>query len=120
MRWESETFVQVRRHSRVFEVVVRGEIDYDESDLLGAAWDEADEYDMPATVVDLTGLTFGDSQLLRSLLDARRRHQANGRVFVLLGPLQESVTRLLTISGTLEHFTLTNSRAEAVRTTGGW
>ncbi|MEU6772280.1 STAS domain-containing protein [Streptomyces sp. NPDC046759] len=119
MRWQSDTVVQVARHRRVFEVMVRGEIDYDESDLLNAAWDEADECGLPATVVDLTGLTFGDSQLLRSLLDARRRHQESGRAFVLLGPLHESVVRLLSISGTLEHFTLTDSRDAAMGAGGG-
>ncbi|MEU0052134.1 STAS domain-containing protein [Streptomyces sp. NPDC006309] len=119
MQWESGAVVRVTRHRRVFEVTVRGEIDYDECDLLGAAWDEADDCALPVTVVDLTGLTFGDSQLLRSLLDARRRHQADGRSFVLLGPLQASVDRLLTISGTREYFTLTDSREAALRTTDG-
>ncbi|MCS0603025.1 STAS domain-containing protein [Streptomyces sp. LP11] len=119
MQWESGTVVRVIRHERVFEVTVRGEMDYDESDLLGAAWDEADEHALPVTVVDLTLLTFGDSQLLRSLLDAHQRHRATDRAFVLLGPLHESVTRLLTISGTYDHFTITESRDAALRSAGG-
>ncbi|MFJ7147223.1 STAS domain-containing protein [Streptomyces sp. NPDC100445] len=119
MQWESGTVVRVTRHRRVLEVTVRGEVDYDECDLLAAAWDEADERALPTTVVDLTGLTFGDSQLLRSLLDAHQRHRADGRAFVLLGPLQESVARLLTISGTREHFTLTDSREAALGVTDG-
>ncbi|MFG2636394.1 STAS domain-containing protein [Streptomyces sp. NPDC048362] len=118
MEWESRTVVHVKRHSRVFEVAVRGEIDYDESDLLEAAWAEADEAALPATVVDLSGLTFGDSQLLRALLDVRRRHAASGRAFVIFGPLHDSVTRLFAVSGTLSHFTITESRDAALRYVG--
>ncbi|GEK01907.1 STAS domain-containing protein [Streptomyces sp. NPDC003388] len=115
MRWGSETTVQVARHARVLEIRVRGEVDYDECDLLRAAWAEADESDLPVTVVDLSGVTFGDSQLLSALLDAQRRHRARGREFVILGPLQEGLVRLLTISGTIGHFSITDSRDSALR-----
>ncbi|MDF3301478.1 STAS domain-containing protein [Streptomyces tropicalis] len=114
MQWHSRTTVQVTHHAHVFEIVVRGEVDYDECDLLHAAWAEADEQALPATVVDLSGVAFGDSGLLNALLAARRRHAAEGRALILLGPLQEAVRRLLAVSGTLDHFTVTDSRAAAL------
>lgn len=115
MQWDSRTTVHVTRHPRVFEIAVRGEVDYDECDLLQAAWDEADETALPVTVVDLSAVTFGDSGLLNALLEARRRHSAEGRELVLLGPLHQAIRRLLTVSGTLEHFTVTESRNAALR-----
>ncbi|MEV5427968.1 STAS domain-containing protein [Streptomyces sp. NPDC052701] len=113
MQSGSETTVRVTHHDRVLEITVRGDVDYDECDLLRAAWEQADEVALPTTVVDLSGVTFGDSGLLNALLDAERRHRDSARAFVLLGPLQRGVVRLLTLSGTLEHFTITDSRAAA-------
>ncbi|MFG2606450.1 STAS domain-containing protein [Streptomyces sp. NPDC048514] len=118
MEWESGTTVLVAQHDRIFEITVRGEVDYDECDLLRAAWAEADEAALPATVVDVSGVTFGDSQLLSALLEAQRRHHTSGRSFILLGPLHDSVLRLLTVSGTLGHFTVADSREAALRTAG--
>ncbi|MFF8942129.1 STAS domain-containing protein [Streptomyces sp. NPDC014864] len=115
MQHDSRTTVHVTRHPRVFEIAVRGEVDYDECDLLQAAWAEAEETALPVTVVDLSAVTFGDSALLNALLDARRRHSAAGRELVLLGPLHPAIRRLLTVSGTLEHFTVTDSRSTALR-----
>ncbi len=86
MQWESGATVRIARHERVFEITVRGEIDYDECDLLRAAWAEADESGLSATLVDMSEVTFGDSQLLSALLEAQGRHHAHGRLFVLLGP----------------------------------
>ncbi|MDO0929285.1 STAS domain-containing protein [Streptomyces sp. TG1A-8] len=118
MRWESEATVQVARHDRIFEITVCGEIDYDECDLLRAAWAEADEAGLPTTLVDLSGVSFGDSQLLSALLDARQRHEADGRGLVIAGPLQENITRLFTVSGTLAHFRVADSRDRVLRANG--
>ncbi|MEU3828957.1 STAS domain-containing protein [Streptomyces sp. SID486] len=102
-------------HDRVFEITVRGEVDYEENDLLQAAWAEAEEAGLPVTVVDLSRVTFADSGLLNALLDSWRRHRAAGRELILLGPLHPTVERLFSLTGTLEHFTFTDSRARAMR-----
>ncbi|MEU2062542.1 STAS domain-containing protein [Streptomyces sp. NPDC013455] len=115
MHWESRATVQVTCHDRVFEITVSGEIDYDENDLLQAAWAEADDAGRPVTVVDLSRVTFADSGLLNALLDAWRQHQAAARELILLGPLHPTVDRLFSLTGTREHFTITNSRSRAMR-----
>ncbi|MEU6807769.1 STAS domain-containing protein [Streptomyces sp. NPDC046831] len=111
--------MQVRKHERIFEISVRGDVDYAETDLLEAAWAEADEAGTSATVVDLSGVTFGDSGLLNALIAARQRHLASGRSLILLGPLQESIVRLLRLTGTFEHFTITDSRSAALEADAG-
>ncbi|GAA3114435.1 hypothetical protein GCM10017687_29310 [Streptomyces echinatus] len=116
MQWESRATVKVTCHGRVFEIAVRGEVDYEENDLLQAAWAEADEAALPVTVVDLTQVTFADSGLLNALLDSWRRHRDAGRELILLGPFHPTVERLFSLTGTLEHFTITDSRARAMRT----
>ncbi|WP_225823400.1 STAS domain-containing protein [Streptomyces naphthomycinicus] len=115
MQWESRATVKVTCHDRVFEISVRGEVDYEENDLLQAAWAEVEEAALPVTVVDLSQVTFADSGLLNALLDSRRRHRAAGRELILLGPFHPTVQRLFTLTGTLEHFTVTDSRARAMR-----
>ncbi|MFH9671738.1 STAS domain-containing protein [Streptomyces sp. NPDC017405] len=111
--------MKVTCHDRVFEITVRGEVDYEENDLLQAAWAEAEDAARPATVVDLSRVTFADSGLLNALLDAWRRHQATGRELILLGPFHATVERLFTLTGTREHFTVTDSRARAMRAGDG-
>lgn len=119
MQWESRATVKVTCHDRVFEITVRGEVDYEENDLLQAAWAEAEDAARPATVVDLSRVTFADSGLLNALLDAWRRHRATGRELILLGPFHATVERLFTLTGTREHFTVTDSRARAMRAGDG-
>ncbi|MGW3585686.1 STAS domain-containing protein [Streptomyces rubiginosohelvolus] len=88
----------------MFVVVACGDFDADERDLLLSAWDEADDRNLPVTVLDLSGVTFGDSSFLDSLLLAHRRHHAANRRLVLAGPLHRLVVLLLTVTGTLPHF----------------
>nr|WP_229862958.1 STAS domain-containing protein [Streptomyces galbus] len=85
-------------------ITVRGEVDHDDTEDFVEAWAAADRAALPTTAVDLSQITFADSMLLNALLDARRRHADSGRELVLLGPLPPPVSRLLTVSGTLEHF----------------
>ncbi|MGW3304607.1 STAS domain-containing protein [Streptomyces rubiginosohelvolus] len=63
-----------------------GDFDADERDLLLSVWVGADDRNLPVTVLDLSGVTFGDSSFLDSLLLARRHHWASRRL-VLAGPL---------------------------------
>ncbi|MGW3334084.1 STAS domain-containing protein [Streptomyces rubiginosohelvolus] len=106
--------VQVREERGVFVVVACGDFDADERDLLLSAWDEADARNLPVTVLDLSGVTFGDSLFLDSLLLARRRHAANRRL-VLAGPLHRLVVLLLSVTGTLPHFETAASLTDALR-----
>ncbi|WP_225828404.1 STAS domain-containing protein [Streptomyces naphthomycinicus] len=82
--------------------------DYEDAEEFAAAWDAADEAGIPTTAVDLSRVVFADSMLLNALLMTRHRHAAAGRD-VLIGPLQPAVTRLLTVSGTLDQFTIAST-----------
>ncbi|MGW6650575.1 STAS domain-containing protein [Streptomyces rubiginosohelvolus] len=72
----------------MFVVVACEDFDADERDLLLSVWVGADDRNLPVTVLDLSGVTFGDSSFLDSLLLARRRHHAASRRLVLAGPLR--------------------------------
>ncbi|MFB8245591.1 STAS domain-containing protein [Streptomyces sp. NPDC055952] len=103
------TKVHVTHLDQVVCVAVRGELDFEDAEDVAAAWTAADRSGLPTTAVDLSRVAFADSMLLNALLDARRRHEATGRTFVLLGPLNAPVSRLLEVTGTLGHFTVQNS-----------
>ncbi|MFJ9638647.1 STAS domain-containing protein [Streptomyces sp. NPDC101178] len=97
-----------------FVVAASGEFDLDEQEQLLAALGEADRRNLPATAVDLSGVTFADSSLLNALLHAWRRHRTSGRRLILAGPLHPTVTQLLTVTGTLEHFEIAETLSEAL------
>ncbi|MFC8494780.1 STAS domain-containing protein [Streptomyces sp. NPDC057235] len=107
--WDSRAVVRVREDAGVFIVIVAGEVDHDEDDLLGAAWEEAHDAGPSATVVDLSGVTFADSALLNTLLHAHERHRDDGRALLLAGPLHPEVRALFTLTGTFTHFTFVPS-----------
>ncbi|MEW2304957.1 STAS domain-containing protein [Streptomyces sp. NPDC006655] len=98
--------VHVSQHDQALHVVLRGELDHDDTEAVDSAWEAADRAALATTVVDLAQVTFADSMLLNALLEGRRRHHTAGRAFVLRGPLPPPVRRLLSISGTLGHFTV--------------
>ncbi|MGW3355452.1 STAS domain-containing protein [Streptomyces bungoensis] len=100
--------MHVTRHEQTFVLTVRGEVDYDDAEDFDAAWEAADKAALPVTAVDLSQVTFADSMLLNALLQARIRHQAAGRDLVLLGPLRPAIQRLLSISGTIHLFTISD------------
>lgn len=99
----------------VFAVVACGDFDADERDLLLSVWVGADDRNLPVTVLDLSGVTFGDSSFLDSLLLAHRRHHAASRRLVLAGPLHRLAVLLLTVTGTLPHFETAASLTDALR-----
>ncbi|MFI9804580.1 STAS domain-containing protein [Streptomyces sp. NPDC052301] len=111
--------LHVTRHDQVLVITVGGEVDHEDAEELAAAWDAADQAGLLTTAVDLSRVVFADSMLLNPLLVARHRHAAAGRDFILLGPLQPAVTRLLTVSGTLEQFTIAGTGPAPISWTGG-
>ncbi|MEU7410021.1 STAS domain-containing protein [Streptomyces sp. NPDC042638] len=104
-----ETKVHITRHARALHIIMRGEMDHEDAEDVEAAWQAADLAGLPTTAVDLSQVTFADSMLLNALLEARRRHAVDGRELLLLGPFHSAVSRLLAVSGTLEHFTITHA-----------
>ncbi|MFI8194819.1 STAS domain-containing protein [Streptomyces sp. NPDC085946] len=114
MDWRSGAVVHVYAQLGVFVVAVAGEMDGDEKDLLTAAWDEAAVSKAATTVVDLSKVTFADSALLNSLLDAARRHRLKGSSLVLAGPLPHVIERMFAITGVMEHFTFADSLDQAL------
>ncbi|MZE55387.1 STAS domain-containing protein [Streptomyces sp. SID5770] len=106
---DSRAVVRVHEEAGVFVVMVSGEVDADDRDLLHAAWDEADEVRLPVTAVDLSAVTFADSTILDVLLGAQDRHHRDGRAFILTGPLANRVHSLFAVTGTLAYFTFAAS-----------
>ncbi|MCX5401282.1 STAS domain-containing protein [Streptomyces sp. NBC_00102] len=113
MTWDEGATLRVARAPDVFVIEVTGAVDQAERDLLAAAWLEAAEAGLPATVVDLSGVTFGDSGLLNELLVAERGHRLRGRAFIIAGPLRPQVRRLFTVTGTLDHFVVVGTAGDA-------
>lgn len=114
MPWRSRARVHVRQSQRALVITASGEFDTDEQDLLPAAWAEAEERALPLTVLDLSGVTFGDSSFLDALLRARTLHRTAGRRLVLVGPLYPNVLLLLTVTHVLEHFHVADSVPRAL------
>ncbi|MFE9448043.1 STAS domain-containing protein [Streptomyces sp. NPDC006739] len=104
--------VHIDRREQAFVLIVRGEVDYQSAEDFEQAWEAADRAAMPVTAVDLAEVTFADSMLLNALIAALHRHRADGRELVLIGPLRPAVRRLLTITGTMELFTITGTRPD--------
>ncbi|MFD0683488.1 STAS domain-containing protein [Actinomadura fibrosa] len=66
----------------------------------------------PLVVIDLSGVTFCDSSGLAMLVGARRRTEARGAGVVLAAP-DPHLTRLLSMTGLRDAFTVRGSVAEA-------
>ncbi|MFF2717432.1 STAS domain-containing protein [Streptomyces sp. NPDC058011] len=114
MPWRSQARVHVRHERSALVVTACGDFDADEQDLLPAAWNEAEEQALLVTVLDLSGVTFGDSSFLDALLRARQVHHAAGRRLVLVGPLQPPVITLLSVTRVLEHFDIADTLDQAL------
>ncbi|MET8905766.1 MULTISPECIES: STAS domain-containing protein [unclassified Streptomyces] len=90
---------------------VAGEVDIDTAPVLRDGLNQA-AADRPYTVVvDLSGLAFGDSSTLNTLIEARRRLPA----LVIAGPLTPMVQRLFTLSGLDGFFTTAPDTETAIR-----
>ncbi|MET7408849.1 STAS domain-containing protein [Streptomyces parvulus] len=90
---------------------VAGEVDIDTAPVLRDGLNQA-AADRPHTVVvDLSGLAFGGSSTLNTLIEARRRLPA----LVIAGPLTPMVQRPFTLSGLDGFFTTAPDTETAIR-----
>jgi anti-anti-sigma factor len=108
-----ECSVRAEAADDVCTVRVTGALDQDTAPELATVLDEAARSATARTVVDLSALEFADSSALHVLLAARRAHDEAGREMVLAGPFTTGVRRLFTVTGTAEHFRLTDSSSAA-------
>ncbi|MFE2823315.1 STAS domain-containing protein [Streptomyces sp. NPDC059271] len=106
--------VKVREHRDCWVLDVEGQADFEEGGVLRSAMDETRAKPLPAMVIDLSALTFGDTAFLHWLLTARRAHEEAGTRLILAGPLRAQVLRLLTVTGTLDHFTVAEDAPAAL------
>ncbi|MFC9990426.1 STAS domain-containing protein [Streptomyces globisporus] len=90
-------------------LVISGECDQDDVEVLEQALTVAVEDSPPVLIVDVSRLLFGDSVLLHFLLSAQRAQTAAGGRLEVRGPLAPAVERLLRETGTYAAFTVTGA-----------
>ncbi len=90
-------------------IVCEGEFDIDSQAVLRQALKTAHSDGVTRTVVDLAGVSFADSSMLNTLIQAHHRQH-----LVLAGPLAPQVTRLLEVSGTYALFTVAADTTSAI------
>ncbi|MGW9386984.1 anti-sigma B factor antagonist [Streptomyces sp. HB202] len=90
-------------------LVISGECDQDDVEVLEQALTVAVEDSPPVLIVDVSHLLFGDSVLLHFLLSAQRAQTAAGGRLEVRGPLAPAVERLLRETGTYAAFTVTGA-----------
>ncbi|MFD9497366.1 STAS domain-containing protein [Streptomyces sp. NPDC060005] len=106
--------MKVQEHRGCWLLDVEGQADFEEGEVLRSAMDETGGKPLPVMVIDLSALTFADTAFLHWLLEARRAHEEAGTLLILAGPLGPQVTRLLTVTGTMDHFTVAGDAASAL------
>ncbi|PVD02346.1 MULTISPECIES: STAS domain-containing protein [unclassified Streptomyces] len=94
-------------------LVISGECDQDDVQVLERALAVVVEDSPPVLIVDVSRLLFGDSVLLHFLLSAQRAQTASGGRLEVRGPLAPAVERLLRETGTYEAFTVTGAGGAA-------
>jgi anti-sigma B factor antagonist len=94
-------------------LVLEGEIDLATTGRFREAIDGVLDERVRATVLDVTGVEFMDSTMLRELLRAHRDLQESGSRLIVAGP-HPTVRRLLELTGTNEVFEITKDRAQAL------
>ncbi|MEU2098811.1 STAS domain-containing protein [Streptomyces globisporus] len=90
-------------------LVISGECDQDDVEVLEQALTVAVGDSPPVLIVDVSRLLFGDSVLLHFLLSAQRAQTAAGGRLEVRGPLAPAVERLLRETGTYAAFTVTGA-----------
>src|SRR5687767_13192057 len=90
-------------------LVLEGEIDLATTGRFRQAIDGVLAESVRATVLDVSGVEFMDSTMLRELLRAHRDLQERGSRLIVAGP-HPTVRRLLELTGTNEVFDITENR----------
>ncbi|RPE36697.1 anti-anti-sigma factor [Kitasatospora cineracea] len=86
-----------------------GDLDHDSERRLAEAVDAAAARSTGLLVLDVAAVTFADSSVLRTLVLAQQRMEAEAGALVLLGPLAPALRRLLEITATDGYFTVADS-----------
>ncbi|WP_413755183.1 STAS domain-containing protein [Streptomyces sp. MMBL 11-3] len=86
------------QEGNAYLITPRGEIDNDTAAPLRQELLQALHSPQPSTLVDLSQITFGDTALLNTILQAHQDHTAHGKPLRFSGPLHRHVARLLHIS----------------------
>ncbi|MFF3645587.1 STAS domain-containing protein [Streptomyces sp. NPDC002564] len=108
--------IDVTRHERVTVVSFRNELDLEDTAEATLALSRAlTDPETVGTLLDLAGLTFADSTLLNVILRAQAEHQEASRPYVLAGPYQSGIARLLEVTGVTSVLEMTDSLDEGVR-----
>ena len=94
-------------------VDVRGEVDLGSARTLGRHLLLVLSRQVPATILDLSGLVFLDCAGLRVLLSASRQAAAHGGSLILAAP-RPIVIKLLRLTGSDQHLAIFPTVAEAV------
>jgi anti-sigma B factor antagonist len=101
-------------------VAFRGELDLDSAPWLCVRLRGARVNGVRGVVLDLSEMSFCDSQGLRALIGEQREMRAAGRRFAVVAPANEQVERILDITGVREMLPLYADRQEALSgVTGG-
>ncbi|MFI7386647.1 STAS domain-containing protein [Streptomyces sp. NPDC049813] len=107
--------ISVDQQERVAVVAPRGELDlHDLTEVVDTLTRVLTDTSTDATLIDLSQLTFADSAFLNQLLVTFSGHTVKRRPLVLCGPLQESVERLLRVTGTDTILPLVPGRQDAL------
>ncbi|MFJ4715996.1 STAS domain-containing protein [Streptomyces sp. NPDC088785] len=108
--------IDVTRQDRVTVVSFRDDLDLtDEAEAYLALSGALRDTGTTGTLLDLAGLAFADSTTLNVILRAYNEHQDVQRPFVLCGPYQTAIIRLLEITGADGALEMTDGRAEGMR-----
>ena len=94
-------------------LILEGEIDLATTGRFREAIDGVLGEQVRVAVLDVTGVEFMDSTMLRELLRAHRDLQESGSRLIVAGP-HPTVRRLLELTGTNEVFEITENRAQAL------
>ena len=93
--------IKARRNDERLYIALSGELELASVDELDSLIREAEETDVARIYVDLSGVSFIDSNGLSVLLRAKRRNDGRLRY---IPSSHDQVTRMLQLSGTLEMF----------------
>jgi anti-anti-sigma factor len=108
------TSVQESEVRGVRVVAFRGELDIDSAPGLCVTLNAARLNGTRHILLDLSEMSFCDSQGLRALIGEDREMRAAGKRFCVIGPADEDVMRIFELTGMGEWLRLYPSRAEAL------